>query len=173
MVYAVQSPTNIGMIMRVAEAYCFAVSVFDPHHIFDALEKRKTIEDFSCGSLSRRGFTLLKDISAVKQRRTGRRLIATSIDAKGSSLPTTDFRSNDIIVVGNEYDGVPNDLLAEADVHLHIPMPDMWIPKPSSWYPIDPSRSSVSRDGTPNLNVAMSSAVICYAAYTSWIAQTR
>jgi tRNA G18 (ribose-2'-O)-methylase SpoU len=170
-VYAVQSPTNIGMILRVAEAYGMAVSIFDPHGVLAEPEKRKTIEDFSCGSLRRRGFALLSRPQDVLAARAGRRLIVTSIVAGGSPLPATEFRSGDLIVLGNEYDGVPPEMLAEADVSLHIPMPDVWMPKPASWYPIDPSKSSVARDGTPNLNVAMSAAIICYAAYNGWLAK--
>jgi tRNA G18 (ribose-2'-O)-methylase SpoU len=170
-VYAVQSPTNIGMILRVAEAYGMTVSIFDPHGVLAEPEKRKTIEDFSCGSLRRRGFVLLNSPQDVAAQRVGRRLVVTSIVAGGSALPTTEFSSGDLIVLGNEYDGAPPEMLADADVSLHIPMPDVWMPKPASWYPIDPSKSSVARDGTPNLNVAMSAAIICYAAYSSWLAK--
>lgn len=168
LLFAVQSPINIGMIMRVAEAYCFTVSIFDPYHVLQDREKFKTIEDFACGSLPRRNFVLLEDEAALALHRAGRRLIVTSIFPSVSSLPMVRFQAGDIIAFGNEYDGVPDKLVGEADLKFHIPMPETWIPKPLSWYPIDPTRGSVLHDGTPNLNVAISAGIVCYSAYTSW-----
>jgi tRNA G18 (ribose-2'-O)-methylase SpoU len=170
LLFSVQSPTNIGLIMRVAEAYCFTVSIFDPHRVLGDPEKLKTIEDFACGSLPRRSFVLLSDQAAVERRRAGRRLIVTSILPGACSLPTFRFQAGDIIALGNEYDGLPDELSRKADLKLHIPMPKTWIPKPASWYPIDPTRNAVAHEGTPNLNVAMSAGIICYSAYTSWTA---
>lgn len=169
LLFAVQSPTNIGLIMRVAEAYCFTVSIFDPNRVLQDREKIKTIEDFACGGLPRRSFVLLEDKAAIERRRAGRRLIVTSIFPGVSSLPMARFQAGDIIALGNEYDGLPDELLREADLKLHIPMPETWIPKPVSWYPIDPTRTNpVLHDGRPNLNVAMSAGIVCYSAYTSW-----
>jgi tRNA G18 (ribose-2'-O)-methylase SpoU len=169
MLFAIQSPTNIGMIMRIAEVYCFTVSVFDPHHVLDDREKIKTIEDFSCGSLKRRGYLRLADEDAVARRCVGRRLIATSIFPGACNIKSVHFQAKDIVVLGNEYDGLPDYLAAKADLKLHIPVPQTKLPKPVSWYPIDPTRNSVSHDGTPNLNVAISAGIICHAAYTNWI----
>lgn len=172
MLYDVQSPTNIGMAMRIAEVYGFALSLYDPRHVLDDAEKFKTIEDFACGSLPRRGFRLLSDDAAVSRWRAGRRLVATSILPGARPLESLAFEPGDIVVLGNEYDGVPDALVAEADVKLHIPMPRQSVPKPASWYPIDPTRSSVARDGSPSLNVAMSAAIITHAAYVQWLARS-
>jgi tRNA (cytidine/uridine-2'-O-)-methyltransferase len=170
LLFSVQSPTNIGMIMRVAEAYCFAVSIFDPHHVVDDPEKVKTIEDFSCGSLRRRRFVRLANEKAIWQRCEGRRLIATSMFPGANGLVNFRFRAGDIVILGNEYDGLPDDLVAKADLSLRIAMPHLQTPKPVSWYPIDPTRNSVSHDGTPSLNVAISAGIICHAVYTNWLA---
>lgn len=170
LLYAVQSPINIGMIMRVAEAYCFTVSIFDRHNVLEDTEKLRTIEDFACGSLTRRGFTLLSDEAALARRCAGRRLIVTSIAVGACSLQSVQFQAGDIIALGNEYDGLSDELLNRGTLKLHIPMPEVWMPKPVSSNPIDPTRNSVSHDGTPNLNVAMSAGIICYSAYVSWIA---
>jgi tRNA G18 (ribose-2'-O)-methylase SpoU len=167
LLFGVQSPINIGMTLRVAETYRCEVSIFDRHGVLDDEEKFKTIEDFGCGSVSRRGFNRLTDRAAVSRHCLGRRVIVTSILTDACALPSIRFRSGDLIVLGNEYDGLPEELAATADLQLHIPTPDIWTPKPSSWSPIDPARvAPVTREGTPNLNVAMSAGIICYTAYT-------
>ena len=167
LLFGVQSPINIGMSLRVAETYCFNVSIFDRHGVLNDQEKLKTIEDFGCGSLSRKGFLRLSDEADVLHHCTGRRIIVTSVLPSACALPSLQFQPQDIIVLGNEYDGLPQGLLEAADLQLHIPMPHVWMPKPSSWYPIDPARTApVTREGTPNLNVAMSAGIICYTAYT-------
>ncbi len=51
-------------------------------------------------------------------------------------------------------------------------MAQVWTPKPRSISPIDPARvAPVTRDGEPNLNVAVAGAIICYAAYLQAIAE--
>ena len=43
-------------------------------------------------------------------------------------------------------------------------MADVWTPKPHSVNPIDAARTApVARDGTPNLNVAIAGAIVCYS----------
>jgi tRNA G18 (ribose-2'-O)-methylase SpoU len=165
LLYGLQSPINIGMILRVAESYQFRVSVYDRHRIFEDQARLRTIEDFACGAVARRGFRLV-DEHDLKQRSDGRRFVATTIDAGTAALPSFRFRPGDVVALGNEYDGLPDEVIARADVVLNIPMPSVWTPKPKSLNPIDPTRTTtVARDGQPNLNVAMSAGIICYAAY--------
>jgi tRNA(Leu) C34 or U34 (ribose-2'-O)-methylase TrmL len=104
LLFAVQSPINIGMALRVAEAYGFYVSIFDRHGVLDDREKLKTAEDFACGSFSRRGLERLSDLAAVARHRQGRRLIVTSVLPGACSLPHLQFQPRDIVVLGNEYD---------------------------------------------------------------------
>jgi tRNA G18 (ribose-2'-O)-methylase SpoU len=86
------------------------------------------------------------------------------------SLPDYRFQRADVCALGNEYDGLPDEMLARADVVLNVPMPQIWTPKPKSFNPIDATRTkAVARDGQPNLNVAMSAGIICYAAFVCWL----
>src|SRR5262249_24352316 len=142
LLFGVQSPINIGMSLRVAETYGFGVTIFDRHGVLDDPEKLKTIEDFSCGSLSRRGVAHLSKEAELSRHCAGRRIIVTSILPGACALPGLRFQPRDIIVLGNEYDGIPGSFLATADLQLHIPMPHIWTPKPTSWYPIDPTRTA-------------------------------
>jgi tRNA G18 (ribose-2'-O)-methylase SpoU len=170
LLYGLQSPINIGMILRVAETYQFRVSIYDRHRVLEDAEKFGTIKDFACGAVARWGYRTIDDDAALAQALQGRRLVATSIERNTSSLPSHRFQTGDMFALGNEYDGLPDDLVARADEVLNIPMPQVWTPKPKSLNPIDPTRTaSVARDGQPNLNVAMSAGIICYAAFAHWL----
>lgn len=169
LLYALQSPINIGIILRVAEAFQFRVSIFDLHRVLDNEEKLATIRDFSCGALSRRAFDRITDANGLAELRKCRRLIATSITSH--AVPLTDFKfaPGDILALGNEYDGLPGHLEADADCLVRVPMPPGWMPKEMSYSPIDPSRTTpVAHDGQPSLNVAVTAGIICYAAFAHW-----
>ena len=171
LLYALQSPINLGMILRVAETYRVRVAIYDRHHVLDDPDKLATMEDFSCGAAARWGFRRIDDAVTLKSLRQGRRLIATSIEADSRALPNHRFRRADLIVLGNEYDGLPDDVVAGADIRLRLPMPAVWAPKPPSRNPIDPRRTApVARDGKPNLNVAVTAGIICYSAHASLLA---
>ncbi len=166
LLYGLQSPINIGMILRVAETYRFYVSIYDPFCVLDRPDNLRTISDFSCGALPRRGFRDLADDAAIARILRGRRLVATSIVPTRFALPDFSFCRGDVFALGNEYDGLPEGLLSQADPVLHIPMPPGFMPKPKALHPIDPDRTApVARDGQPNLNVAITAAILCYAAY--------
>jgi tRNA G18 (ribose-2'-O)-methylase SpoU len=174
LLYNLQSPINIGMILRVAETYNFGVSIYDSHCVLDAEEKLQTIRDFACGAVTRRGFRRLSDQAAVEVAFAGRRLVSTSIETRARALPGFRFRPGDVVALGNEYDGLPVAMLASADEILHIPMPQGFVPKPVSRTPIDPARTQpVARDGQPNLNVAMAAGILCYAAFVGGLEANR
>jgi tRNA G18 (ribose-2'-O)-methylase SpoU len=166
LLYGLQSAINIGMILRVAETYEFRVSIYDEHRVLDDSTKLATISDFACGAMTRWGFHTIKAKAEMTDMCRGRRLIATSIERTAISLADHRFESGDVCVLGNEYDGLSDDFLRQADLLLTIPMPQVWTPKPKSLKPIDPTRNrAVARDGQPNLNVAISAGIICYAAF--------
>jgi tRNA G18 (ribose-2'-O)-methylase SpoU len=160
-----QSPINIGMILRVAETYRFDVAVYDQYGVLDDPDKLNTVKDFSCGAATRRPWQKIADDAGLDRLLAGRRLVATSIDSGSCPLPRHPFIRGDVVALGNEYDGLPDHMIARAGSILHIPMPPGWAPKPKALRPIDPARSGVARDGQPSLNVAMAAAIICYAAF--------
>src|SRR5262249_22489232 len=67
LLYGLQSPINIGMILRVAETYRARISIFDPHRVLDDAERLVTIKDFACGALERRGFQRLDDVLELER----------------------------------------------------------------------------------------------------------
>jgi tRNA (cytidine/uridine-2'-O-)-methyltransferase len=161
MLWGLQSAINFGMLLRVAETYRVPVGV-----VGDNLASSATARDFACGAMERVGFERLADMTAALDWRGDGRLIATSIERGADPLSHFHFEPGDVVVLGNEYDGLPSAVEECADRRLIIPMADVWTPKPPSLNPIDAARTApVARDGTPNLNVAIAGAIICYAAY--------
>ena len=163
-----QSPINIGMALRVAETYATPVAVFDPAGAFTHADRAKTISDFGCGALQRVGYTPIEDVqvfrAALAQR--GQRLIATAVAGDAAWADKFEFLRGDVIAIGNEYDGLPQDLIDGADAVVRIRMADVWTPKPLSHSPIDPGRNKpVANNGAPNLNAAMSAGILCYIAH--------
>lgn len=169
LLYALQSPINVGMLLRVAEVYRRSVFIVDEHHIFDREDARKTISDFSTGALQRRPPVFISSDDADNaQQRGGGRLIATTSSADAVSAWGFDWRESDCLVLGNEYDGLPIAFEQKADVLVTVPMPEGFLPKPPSFSPIDIARSKgVRNDGRPSLNVATAGAILSFLAYCS------
>ncbi len=168
LLWDLQSPINLGMLLRVAETYRVPVGVLGAGR-----SHPPATSDFACGALERVGFAPLADAAAAHAWRGNGRLIATSIERGAANLPDFRFAPGDVVALGNEYDGLPETVARAAHCRIVIPMADVWTPKPRSRSPIDPERvAPVARDGEPNLNVAMAGAIVCYAAYvqamTAW-----
>jgi tRNA G18 (ribose-2'-O)-methylase SpoU len=162
LLWDIRSPVNFGMLLRVAETYRAPIAAFGAEHSLSA-----TARDFACGALERVGYTEIDNLSSLRTWQGKSRLVATSIERSSASLADFRFLPGDVVALGNEYDGLPPELERGADSKLRIPMADVWTPKPRSSSPIDPGRTApVARDGSPNLNVAMAGAIICYAAHT-------
>ena len=164
LLYGLQSPVNIGQILRTGEQFQMRVFIFDPRGIFNDSEKRHVISDFSCGALTRRPPCLIDDYQAFKDNHRGR-MVATCLRPDATLLSDFCFQQEDIVVLGNEYDGLPSPIIDTADAALYIPLPKASLPKPPSFAPIDASRNaSVAQDGIPNLNVAMTASIIGYVS---------
>lgn len=168
LLYELRSPINIGMILRLAETFGVSVVVTGSQGVLADTDKLRTVSDFACGALQRKGYQALPSAFDVAHARP--RLIATSIEDDAIELPQFAFQPGDVVLLGNEYDGLPEDVAKACSARLKIPMADVWTPKPASHQPIDPSRvAPVSRDGMPNLNVAVAAGIICY----QWFAAVR
>jgi tRNA G18 (ribose-2'-O)-methylase SpoU len=167
LLHDLRSPINMGMILRVAETYCFLVAIYDPSGVLSDTGKQKTVSDFACGALQRLGYGVVDGEAAMDALAKTGRLVGMTIEPPSVSLPDFAFEKNDIFAVGNEYDGLPEDFVARCAMNVTIPMEDVLSPKPKSNSPIDPSRTkAVSNEGKPNLNAAMSTGILAYAAFT-------
>ena len=166
---ALQSPVNIGRILRTCEVFQVNVGISDTHDILKDKEKRKTVSDFACGALDRTDIWSVGDLnkkSTLQNLKKKGRIIATCIGQKAVELPDFKFKENDMIIIGNEYDGLPLELIKQADAKLYIPMPKILVPKFRSFYPIDPDRQEdVKQNGLANLSASTSANIISYAIY--------
>lgn len=166
---ALQSPVNIGRILRTCEVFQVGVSIFDPTRVLQDQEKRRTVSDFSCGALERTRLAKAEDLTrkenVLKLKERGR-LIATCVGQNAIELPDFSFENNDIVVIGNEYDGLSEDFIALADEKLYIPMPEVYVPKFRSYSPIDPNRDEdVQQNGLANLSASTCANIIAYSIY--------
>ncbi|WP_350083761.1 TrmH family RNA methyltransferase [Hoeflea sp.] len=159
----VQSPINIGMMLRSAEIYGAGVCIWDRYGVLNDPEKLRTISDFACGALQRSPPSVTNDWKSALGRG---RCIATDIDPDCPAHVTFSWRRTDQILIGNEYDGIPLDILARATERVTIPMPAGHFPKPKSNSPIDPNRAGLPRaSGKPSLNTAIAASVLLSTAY--------
>tara|TARA_R110002020_G_scaffold6361_2_gene26853 strand:- start:2276 stop:2815 length:540 start_codon:yes stop_codon:yes gene_type:complete len=158
-----QSPINVGMILRSAEVYGHTVAINDPFGLFDDAEKLRTISDFACGALQRRPPRVVSDPLDLVGGTTGR-CVATTVLGSARQAQDFDWRGDDLVLIGNEYDGLGAALMERADSRVMIPMPPGYLPKPKSFTPID-SNSSVSHDGAPSLNTAVATSILCFLSY--------
>ena len=157
--HSLQSPINIGLILRSAELFDAQVWLYDGHEALTSSEAKLTVSDFACGAAERSPIKILP--LPLELPSHGFRSIVTSLSADAEPLCEFIRKENDIICIGNEYDGVPHYLSGCADHLLTIPLPRKFLPKPPSKFPIDPSRKSPpTGDGRPSLNTAVATSII-------------
>lgn len=165
LLYGLQSPINVGSVLRVSETFGIDVDIWDEAGLFTDPVKRDCISDFSCGAVDRGAFHLLDE--HPEKTITAGRSIATCLADDAVSLTDFRFMAGDRIAIGNEYDGLPKQFIGSANLRLRIPMADVWTPKPKSHRPIDPNRAPRDpTDGTPVLSAAMTAGIIGYIAFT-------
>lgn len=156
------------MILRVGEQFQIPVAIYDKRNIMKDENKVRWISDFSCGAINRAPLEYTESFDIFKQKHRGR-IIATCLNKTAVPLQDFIFKEDDIILFGNEYDGLPKNLIENADACLYIPLPPGFFPKPRSFSPIDPLReAAVSQNGVPNLNVSMSTAIVSYVYRTQF-----
>jgi tRNA (cytidine/uridine-2'-O-)-methyltransferase len=171
--YNSQSGVNIGQILRTAEMFQVEAKIYDKSDTLRDVIKGRTAEDFSCGAIGRLTDFLVEDIEAYLATHKGRR-IATCLSPDATPLNEFIFEPHDIIMFGNEYDGLPTEMIESADAKLYIPLPEGVVTKPRSNRPIDPSRMvGVAQEGLPNLSLSMSVAIVAYEVYLQCTARLR
>lgn len=160
-----QSPINIGMILRSAEAYSNTVTIVDTFNVLENKSSVETLSDFACGAFQRVPPQVLSDYSKVLER-SGRLVQAV---ATGRAVPMArfDWNADDVLLIGNEYSGVPPLLAEKAAESVRIDMPRVFAPKPRSISPIDPARVGQIANATePALNVAVAASAMMIDAHS-------
>lgn len=115
-----QDPGNLGTIIRTSHAagasgVILTKGTVDPYN-------EKTLRA-TMGSIFR--IPVIDDMNNEfidKLRKNGYKLVATSLE-KSISLYDTDLRQNVILSVGNEGNGISDEIFEKADIKVRIPMP--------------------------------------------------
>ena len=116
-------PQNTGTLLRLGACLDFAVDIIEPcGFIFNEKAMRRAGMDY-LEQVSYRRHNSWQDFLAYRAAHPEEygRLVLMSTHA---SEPYTDFsfQPNDIILMGRESAGVPEDVHNQADAHLLIPM---------------------------------------------------
>jgi len=164
--YALQSPVNIGMILRVAEVYGKQVLFFDRYRVLSDRVSRYVISDFSTGALDRIDVSVVSSMEQLFSILQNKRIVCTSLNDEAKNICNMSWAYSDVVVLGNEYDGLPRELVSLSNVQVNIPMPVGFYPKHYSYSPIDRSRAvPPANNGRPSLNVATVAAILCCHSY--------
>lgn len=159
-----QSAVNIGMILRSAEAFHVRPVFVDTFKTMENDDAVQTISDFACGAFERTPPEVWDDYAPLDSL-PGRK-IATTSGGRGRSTSGFVWRHDDILLIGNEYDGVPPLLEKRADLLLSIPMSQGHHPKPPSTVPIDKTRvTQIKNPSAPALNAAIAASILMSLAF--------
>ncbi len=112
-----QDPGNVGTVFRTAEALGLD-GIFADNHCCDPLSP-KAVRG-SMGAVFRLPFAVLEDLSPVFE---GSLPTYASV-ASGEAVPVTevDFSSGGVLLIGNEGNGLPEDIVARCSKRITIPM---------------------------------------------------
>ena len=103
--YNVQSPINLGQSMRACEMFHVWMGVYDGYKITEDDKKLKTISDFSTGASTRMKDYVIGDFENYENaRRKNGRFIVNYYDPNATEVDHFEFKDNDTILIGNEYD---------------------------------------------------------------------
>lgn len=161
-----QSPINVGMILRTAEVFGRKVQFCDTSGITKSSANIDVIRDFSCGAFDRGALIKVVDSFESFQIPHGNRLIAATDNSRGICHQDFDWEPSDWLIIGNEYDGIPPIAMRRATYEITIQMPTGFLPKPPSNLPIDNTRNyAPSNNGQKSLNACVAASVIIAAAH--------
>ncbi|SEQ57634.1 tRNA (cytidine(34)-2'-O)-methyltransferase [Sphingobium sp. YR768] len=111
---------NVGAILRLAACLSVPVDIIMPtgFAFSDARLKRAAMDYGESADVTRHANFAAFD--ALRQSQ-GRRLLLMSAHAS-QRLPDVQFRDDDILLMGSESAGVPDDVRDLADIRVRIPM---------------------------------------------------
>ncbi|MGM0396241.1 MAG: TrmH family RNA methyltransferase [Bacillota bacterium] len=114
-----QDPGNMGTIVRSADAFGITGIIIGENTVDPYNPK---VVRASMGSIFRVPLYFVESVKRdLDKSLHGRRIIATSLQ-DAISLNELEFRSNDVIVIGNEGNGVSAEIIAKSDLRVIIPM---------------------------------------------------
>ncbi len=119
--YDVRDPSNLGSVIRSSVA-------FGTEHIIllgscADVYNPKTVRS-AMGSLFRVKITSASDSSAAIRaiRKSGRRVLAAELNERALSVDEIALKASDVVMIGNEGHGIPEDISVLCDGSVYIPI---------------------------------------------------
>ena len=119
--FGVRDPGNLGAIIRSAVAFGFSEMVLSSDCV--EVTNPKTVRA-AMGGVFSIGFRTVSDFGSfiTSAREAGRRVFAAELREGAAPLFEIGIRSDDVIVIGNEGQGIPREISALCDSSVYIPI---------------------------------------------------
>lgn len=119
--FGVRDPGNLGAIVRSAVAFGFSEMVLSSDCV--EVTNPKTVRA-AMGGVFSIGFRTVSDFGSfiTSAREAGRRVFAAELREGAAPLFEIGIRSDDVIVIGNEGQGIPREVSALCDSSVYIPI---------------------------------------------------
>ena len=119
--FGVRDPGNLGAIVRSAVAFGFTEMVLSSDCV--EVTNPKTVRA-AMGGVFSIGFRTVSDFGSfiTSAREAGRRVFAAELREGAAPLFEIGIRSDDVIVIGNEGQGIPREISALCDSSVYIPI---------------------------------------------------
>lgn len=116
--YEPDIPQNLGAFIRLSACLGVPLDIIEPcgFPVDDKRIRRASMDYYDLASIVRHA-----SWQAFRNNRAAGRLVLLTTRAS-DTFPTVAFRPDDILLVGRESAGVPDDVHAAADVRLRIPL---------------------------------------------------
>ncbi|MDY3050618.1 MAG: RNA methyltransferase [Parvimonas sp.] len=135
----VSDPGNFGTIIRTANAFGIKdILILNTVDKYNSKVLRATM-----GAIFRTNIVKIEFDTLYAFKKTGYKIVSTTLNDKSKSLEKFDFKGKNIIVMGNEANGVSKEILNISDEFLKIDM----------------------NNSMESLNVSVASAVIMYKIF--------
>jgi tRNA (guanosine-2'-O-)-methyltransferase len=112
---------NLGTLLRTCDAAGACLAVRDTPHYHEAVAVGDTLmgRRRPCIHWLPRG----KERWIAEQRRAGARIVAVELAEGATPLPRLEpARTRTVVLLGHEHEGIPDHVVAEADICVEIPM---------------------------------------------------
>jgi len=149
-------PENIGRIIRTNKVMSkdSKLFIYDPKNLY--IKKYKDIKLTSVEISEELKPTMVKDIYKFLKEYPGR-VIATGFSKKATLLNKFRFRDSDLILLGNEHEGLPKKLFQYCQSSIIIPMFGTPFKIPKKF-------ASFRGEKSLSLNVSIAHSIIAYCA---------
>jgi 23S rRNA (guanosine2251-2'-O)-methyltransferase len=135
LIHNVRSTHNVGSLLRTADGFGVShvyITGYTPYpkkanderlpHLAEKLQRQ--INKTALGAYQHLPWSHSDDIAQVIKRLKAQGYLIAALEQTKTAKNLSSFKptGNIALILGNEVDGIDSQVLAQADVHLHIPM---------------------------------------------------